>query len=170
MASFSGFFLFIFSISCLFTKQPLFSLLISYRGSKICHEWIEYCSRWSICCYCWSLDICLCSRFVLQKKTPVVYLLTIYLLYLTLKIFFKISGNFIGPTVGGLLMDNYGFAQTTTIFQITGLCFFCLDIINLCCCNLTKKVARLAAKNTTNRKSSLISNTEIRYDLYQRIA
>ena len=106
----------------------------------------------------------------LTKKTPVVYLLTIYLLYLTLKIFFKISGNFIGPTVGGLLMDNYGFAQTTTIFQITGLCFFCLDIINLCCCNLTKKVARLAAKNTTNRKSSLISNTEIRYDLYQRIA
>ena len=104
------------------------------------------------------------------KKNPVVYLLTIYLLYLTLKIFFKISGNFIGPTVGGLLMDNYGFAQTTTIFQITGLCFFCLDIINLCCCNLTKKVARLAAKNTTNRKSSLISNTEIRYDLYQRIA
>ena len=102
------------------------------------------------------------------KKNPVVYLLTIYLLYLTLKIFFKISGNFIGPTVGGLLMDNYGFAQTTTIFQITGLCFFCLDIINLCCCNLTKKVARLAAKNTTNRKSSLIS--EIRYDLYQRIA
>ena len=67
-------------------------------------------------------------------------------------------------------MDNYGFAQTTTIFQITGLCFFCLDIINSCCCNLTKKVARLAAKNTTNRKSSLISNTEIRYDLYQRIA
>ena len=104
------------------------------------------------------------------KKNPVVYLLTIYLLYLTLKFFFKISGNFIGPTVGGLLMDNYGFAQTTTIFQITGLCFFCLDIINLCCCNLTKKVARLAAKNTTNRKSSLISNTEIRYDLYQRIA
>ena len=104
------------------------------------------------------------------KKKPVVYLLTIYLLYLTLKIFFKISGNFIGPTVGGLLMDNYGFAQTTTIFQITGLCFFCLDIINLCCCNLTKRVARLAEKNTTNRKSSLISNTEIRYDLYQRIA
>ena len=65
-------------------------------------------------------------------------------------------------------MDNYGFAQTTTIFQITGLCFFCLDIINLCCCNLTKRVVRLAAKNTTNRKSSLIS--EIRYDLYQRIA
>ena len=105
-----------------------------------------------------------------HKKTPVVYLLTIYLLYLTFLKKFKISGNFIGPTVGGLLMDNYGFAQTTTIFQITGLCFFCLDIINLCCCNLTKKVARLAAKNTTNRKSSLISNTEIRYDLYQRIA
>ena len=101
------------------------------------------------------------------KKKSAVYLLTsIYLHFKKI----TLSGNFIGPTVGGLLMDNYGFAQTTTIFQITGLCFFCLDIINLCCCNLTKKVARLAAKNTTNRKSSLISNTEIRYDLYQRIA
>ena len=102
-----------------------------------------------------------------KKKRSAVYLLTsIYLHFKKI----TLSGNFIGPTVGGLLMDNYGFAQTTTIFQITGLCFFCLDIINLCCCNLTKKVARLAAKNTTNRKSSLISNTEIRYDLYQRIA
>ena len=101
------------------------------------------------------------------KKKSAVYLLTsIYLHFKKI----TLSGNFIGPTVGGLLMDNYGFAQTTTIFQITGFCFFCLDIINLCCCNLTKKVARLAAKNTTNRKSSLISNTEIRYDLYQRIA
>ena len=37
VASFSGSILFIFSISCLFT-QLLFSLLISYRSSKICHE------------------------------------------------------------------------------------------------------------------------------------
>ena len=27
-------------------------------------------------------------------------------------------GNFIGPTVGGLLMDSYGFPKTTTAFQV----------------------------------------------------
>ena len=38
-------------------------------------------------------------------------------------------GNFLGPTVGGLLVDAYGFAWTTIVFFFL-YCF--MIIVNLC--------------------------------------
>ena len=38
-------------------------------------------------------------------------------------------GNFLGPTVGGLLVDAYGFAWTTIVFSFL-YCF--MIIVNLC--------------------------------------
>ena len=38
-------------------------------------------------------------------------------------------GNFLGPTVGGLLVDAFGFAWTTIVFSFL-YCF--MIIVNLC--------------------------------------
>jgi MFS family permease len=52
-------------------------------------------------------------------------------------------GNFIGPTLGGFLMESLGFAKTTTVFQVQNL--------NWAQRNVVSDVLKYIREDTTSR-------------------
>jgi predicted MFS family arabinose efflux permease len=65
-------------------------------------------------------------------------------------------GNFVGPTVGGPLVDLLGFAGTTPVLQAWALVMLVTDVLVVC----HSGSKRLAARKTFGRKAELYIRLE----------
>ena len=65
-------------------------------------------------------------------------------------------GNFVGPSLGGYLVEVIGFRQTTVAFQLIGCFFLVVDTFSLAC-------SRFRSTNQADLKR------RTRMDLYERI-
>ena len=80
-------------------------------------------------------------------------------------------GNFIGPTLGGFLVDGMGFRQTTAVFQLIGGVMLILDLINVCCFNLKKKKHRRRGRRSGDMHLRRVksNSSTVKVDLYERM-
>lgn len=77
-------------------------------------------------------------------------------------------GNFIGPTVGGILVGNMGFRNSTTVFQAASAVLFLMDLINLFACRNSTEPRR-AVPRRSKENPVKITVAEVKYDLYERM-
>lgn len=69
-------------------------------------------------------------------------------------------GNFIGPSLGGYLVDVVGFRHTTVIFQLMGCVFLVIDVFNLAC---------FPAQTRLQMKRVMMTHGKTKTDLYERL-
>ena len=77
-------------------------------------------------------------------------------------------GNFIGPTLGGLLVDSVGFRSTTTVFQVGCAILLCVDLINLFC--FSSKRASYSRISSKDQPKIVVTTVNVKSDLYEKLS
>lgn len=78
-------------------------------------------------------------------------------------------GNFIGPTVGGILVGSMGFRNSTTVFQAASGVLCILDLINLLFCGKSTGPRKAVVPRRKSKDKMKITAVDVQYDLYERM-